>query len=152
MYASPDLQWLLLRKTNSYIVKRVPEGPVFSKEPGNLLNLHSHKYSGLTDPKTIAVDQAPNGGISITTRKLSSGIRSVRKSQHQQSIRPRSGPRRAHGVAVGQAKRGYRPDLRKAALARVSALLAVQKGPSTKPVKEKKPRSARAKKAAAASA
>ena len=30
---SSDLQWLLLRKANSFIVKRAPEGPVFSTEP-----------------------------------------------------------------------------------------------------------------------
>ncbi|KAG8792799.1 hypothetical protein FRC12_004821 [Ceratobasidium sp. 428] len=44
---SVDLQWYLLRKNNVFIVKRVPEGPIFSKEPGNIKNIHSRKYSGL---------------------------------------------------------------------------------------------------------
>jgi len=58
------------QKYNSNVVKRLPEGPLFSKEavchlslfiyvPGcrshllkaNLLNIHSHKYSGLANSK-----------------------------------------------------------------------------------------------------
>lgn len=69
--ASSDLTWLLVKKWNSFQVKGVPEGPVFSKEPvsavdpyvpwynadeiesnqGNLRNLHSNKYSGLVNAK-----------------------------------------------------------------------------------------------------
>ncbi|KAJ8501888.1 hypothetical protein ONZ45_g11983 [Pleurotus djamor] len=53
---STDLQWLLVRNYNSFLVKRVREGPVFSKEPGNLRNLHSHKYSGLANSKDFVPD------------------------------------------------------------------------------------------------
>ncbi len=31
--ASSDLEWLLIRKYNSFMVKAVPEGPVLSREP-----------------------------------------------------------------------------------------------------------------------
>jgi hypothetical protein len=30
---SADLQWLLVRKYNSFIVKGLPEGPILSREP-----------------------------------------------------------------------------------------------------------------------
>ncbi|KAG5641329.1 hypothetical protein DXG03_005486 [Asterophora parasitica] len=132
---SSDLQWLLLRKNNSFIVKRVVEGPVFSKEAGNLRNLHSFKYSGLANSKTIDVSETP-AGVQITTRKTTASPHAVRSASIKSTIRPRSGPRRALGVASQPARRGYRPDLRAAALARVSALIAAQKEPKPSPAKK----------------
>ncbi|KAI0694900.1 ribosomal L28e protein family-domain-containing protein [Cytidiella melzeri] len=114
---SSDLEWLLIRKNNSHIVKRVPEGPIFSKEPGNLLNLHSHKYSGIANKKTIHISQSPSG-VQIVTRKKDASPHAVRKSSVSSSIRNRSGPRRAAGVTASLAKREYRPDLRKSPLER----------------------------------
>ncbi|KAF8893683.1 ribosomal L28e/Mak16 [Gymnopilus junonius] len=108
---SNDLQWYLLRKSNAFIVKRVTEGPVFSKEPGNLRNLHSYKYSGLANSKTIDVKEE-NGAIKIVTRKTKASPLAVRSATAVTSIRPRSGGRRALGIASATAKRGYRPDLR----------------------------------------
>ncbi|CAL1694845.1 unnamed protein product [Somion occarium] len=107
---SSDLQWLLLRNNNAFIVKRVEEGPIFSKEPGNLTNLHSFKYSGLANSKTIDVQQTPSG-IQIATAKKGAS---------------------PHALA----KRGYRPDLRQAAIARVSALAATQKEKKPSPPKK----------------
>ncbi|KAH7880498.1 ribosomal L28e protein family-domain-containing protein [Lentinula edodes] len=109
---SSDLQWLLLRKSNSYMVKGLPEGPIFSKEPGNLLNIHSHKYSGLANAKTIDVSDV-NGKITITTHKTKVSPRAVAPVRSTFSVRSRSGTRRALGIASSTAKRGYRPDLRK---------------------------------------
>ncbi|KJA28292.1 hypothetical protein HYPSUDRAFT_197195 [Hypholoma sublateritium FD-334 SS-4] len=132
---SNDLQWLLLRRNNSFLVKRVPEGPVFSKEPGNLLNLNSFKFSGLANSKVITVeDQA--GTIKVQTRKVKASPQAVAKATSSTTVRPRSGPRRAIGIAAAPAKRGYRPDLRAATLARVSALLAAQREPKAAPAKK----------------
>ncbi|KAF5382887.1 hypothetical protein D9757_006351 [Collybiopsis confluens] len=166
---SDDLQWLLLRKSNSYMVKGLPEGPIFSKEPGNLLNIHSHKYSGLANSKTIDVSDA-NGKITITTRKTKVSPTSVASARSTTSVRSRSGTRRALGVASATAKRGYRPDLRKSrsnsdvptrhvaigsrqmldavVLARTAALISAQKEPKALP--PKKSRGKKAKTAAAA--
>ncbi|KZT02027.1 60S ribosomal protein L28 [Laetiporus sulphureus 93-53] len=124
--ASNDLQWLLLRKHNSFFVKKVAEGPIFSKEPGNLTNLHSHKYSGLSNSKTIDVS-ATEGGVKLTTRKKGASPHAVHSSFVTSAVRPRSGTRRALGIAAKLARRGYRPDLRQATLARVSAILESQK-------------------------
>ncbi|PPR03793.1 hypothetical protein CVT24_007473 [Panaeolus cyanescens] len=132
---SCDLQWLLLRNNNSFIVKRVPEGPVFSKEPGNLRNLHSYKYSGLANSKVVHVAEDA-GAIKIYTRKTKASPQAVRSAYAVTSIRARSGGRRANGIAVAPAKRGYRPDLRTAALARVSALVASQKERKAAPPKK----------------
>ncbi|KAF6748422.1 ribosomal L28e/Mak16 [Ephemerocybe angulata] len=132
---SSDLQWLLLRSNSSFIVKRVVEGPVFNKEPGNLRNLNSFKFSGLANPKTIDVAATP-AGITITTRKPNASPNAVAPASAKTVIRPRSGGRRALGVAASVAKKGYRPDLRTAALARVSALAAAQKEPKASPPKK----------------
>ncbi len=47
---STDLQWLLLRKWNSF-THHGGNGTTFSREKGNLMNAHSHKYSGLANSK-----------------------------------------------------------------------------------------------------
>ncbi|KAF8346052.1 ribosomal L28e/Mak16 [Amanita rubescens] len=132
---SNDLQWLLLRNYNSYKVKRVPEGPIFSKEPGNLFNLHSHKYSGFANQKVLSIHDSKNG-IQIQTRKTKASPHQVKSGFATTSIKARTGPRRALGIAAGFARRGYRPDLRRATLARVSALVNAQKEP--KPARPKK--------------
>ncbi|KAH9926430.1 ribosomal L28e/Mak16 [Fomitopsis serialis] len=137
---SNDLEWLLLRKNNSFIVKRVAEGPIFSKEPANLTNIHSWKYSGLANSKTIAVTDSESG-IKITTRKTKASPNGVRPAYATSTVRNRSGGRRAVGVAAGLAKRSYRPDLREATVARVSAILATQQ--EKKPYPPKKTRGKR---------
>ncbi|CAK5265632.1 unnamed protein product [Mycena citricolor] len=148
---STDLEWLLVRKGNAYTVKRGAEvGVTFSKEPANLRNIHSHKYSGLANAKTIAITDSGNG-IEIVSRKQKAAPGAVAKALSKDVIRPRSGSRRAAGiVALIAAKKAGRPDLRTAALARVSALLAAQKEPKVYPAK--KSRSKKSKAAPAASA
>ncbi|KZV86208.1 ribosomal protein L28e [Exidia glandulosa HHB12029] len=141
---SSDLQWLLVRKHNSFMVKRLPEGPILSKEPGNLTNIHSHKFSGLTNAETIDIREK-DSSVVITTRKPSAKIHTVKKSQHSSTIRPRSGSRRVSGIVSRYASKDYRPDLRKFALARASAVLASTKEP--KPEHEKKTRGKKALKA-----
>jgi len=123
------------------MVKRVPEGPVFSREPGNLPNLHSYKYSGLVNAKTIDITDS-GSGVQITTRKTKTSPHAVRTGKSTSTLRNGSGGRRALGITASYAKRGYRPDLRAAALGRTSALLAAQKEP--KPTPEKKVRGKKA--------
>ncbi|KAH9996478.1 ribosomal L28e/Mak16 [Russula vinacea] len=132
---STDLEWLLLRGNNSFIIKRAPGGPIFSKESGNLLNIHSQKYSGLANATTIDVKPSPTG-IAITHRKKSSSSHAIRSAYATTVVGSRTGPRRALGIAAQPAKRGYRPDLRAATLARVSALTAAQREPKAAPPKK----------------
>merc|ERR1711924_142027 len=46
-----DLQWLLLRKNNSFLIKR--DNVQMSKEKGNLMNLNTFKFSGLANAKAV---------------------------------------------------------------------------------------------------
>ncbi|WFD07828.1 hypothetical protein MVES1_003199 [Malassezia vespertilionis] len=41
--STQDLQWLLIRKTNSNIVKQKGLGRVFTRETGNVSALHNYK-------------------------------------------------------------------------------------------------------------
>jgi len=65
--ASESLIWNLIRDSNSFLVKRgntKRDGAVqFSCEPGNLMGVHSFKYSGIANKKTVdlQVTQASTG-------------------------------------------------------------------------------------------
>lgn len=54
---SESLIWHLIRDNNSFMVKKgntKRDGSVqFSKEPGNLLNVHTFKYSGIANNRTV---------------------------------------------------------------------------------------------------
>ena len=55
------LVWQLIRENNSFLVKRgrtKRDGAVqFSREPGNLLNVNSFKYSGIANNHVISLNQ-----------------------------------------------------------------------------------------------
>ncbi|CAE7205614.1 unnamed protein product [Rhizoctonia solani] len=84
--------------------------------------------------------------ITLSSRKPNASIHQHSKGQHKATIRPRSGPRRSQGVVASQARLGYRPDLRRAALQRVTALIRAQQEKKAAP--ERKVRGKKAKAAA----
>ncbi|KAK7063557.1 ribosomal-L28e domain-containing protein [Favolaschia claudopus] len=134
---STDLQWLLLRQNNSFQVKRGAEvGRIFSKENGNIRNIHSHKFSGLANNGTIHIVDSGNG-VQIISRKKKASPHAVSRATSTDVVRARTGPRRAAGIVSSiTSKKAGRPDLRTAAIARVSALLAAQKEPKQYPAKK----------------
>ncbi|KAJ3290896.1 60S ribosomal protein L28 [Borealophlyctis nickersoniae] len=136
---STDLVWLLTRNNSSFLVKR--NGVQFSREPGNLLNINSLKYSGVAPHKNVDV-AATDKGVVLSLRKKGAANKPV-KSLHQVTLT--TGARSA-ARSVKNVVKGYRPDLEKAALARVSRLLEVKKG--GKVYKPRKLRGAKARKAA----
>lgn len=127
----PMLMWSVLRQHSSFTIKTAHRQ--FTREPGNLLNVNSFKYSGLAHAQTIDVRPAPTGkGVQMTvTRKAA-----VNKPAKRQATTtfPVVGVRRVAKTVRGLAKNGYRADLQHAALARVSAIKRSQQKPSA-PVK-----------------
>ncbi|KAI9637798.1 60s ribosomal protein [Dioszegia hungarica] len=124
---SGDLQWLLLRKNNSFIVKG-GHGPAFSREKGNLLNRHSHKYSGLTNAQGISMHPTKEGSILITKIKKDVSPHQVASARVPVTLRRGTTARRAAKIAAAEtAGKGYRSDLRQAAVARASALVRAQR-------------------------
>jgi large subunit ribosomal protein L28e len=113
-----QLVWQLVKNYNCFMHKGL-NGVVLSKEPGNLYNLHNYKYSGLANEKTIHIEEdKDNDAIKVT--KLKKGTTNTpRKSGHTSTTK-----RHVRRATAGLAKQtqGYRPDLKKAALARASAV------------------------------
>ncbi|KXS10175.1 hypothetical protein M427DRAFT_139944 [Gonapodya prolifera JEL478] len=62
---SADLVWLIIRKNNSFLVKR--NGIVLSREPGNLTNTHSFSASGLANPKVLGLLAIPRPPSFLTS-------------------------------------------------------------------------------------
>ncbi|CAO1615733.1 unnamed protein product [Parajaminaea phylloscopi] len=145
---SQDLRWLLTRKSSSYIVKQKGLGRVFSREPSNLAALHSYTYSGIVNDKAVGIEAAPAGrGVVVSTRKTKSAPNKIAGTRSEYVIKKGGSRRTAGKVASIVAKNGYRPDLRKTAVARSSIILRSQRARRAAPAK--KPRG---KKAAAVSA
>ncbi|CAG8625329.1 20309_t:CDS:2 [Gigaspora margarita] len=110
---------------HSFLTKR--NGAQFSSEPNNLTNLHSFKYSGLACNKTIGITPAPNNrGVIVSSRK--SKVESYKPAKSIHKVTLSKGTRRsAKSFCNSFTRAGYRPDLRKEALARISAIYQTQR-------------------------
>ncbi len=60
---SSDLIWELVKKNNSFLIKR--DGRQFTTEPGNVANVNSYKYSGLANKKVVDIQALPGGGVTV---------------------------------------------------------------------------------------
>jgi large subunit ribosomal protein L28e len=122
--ASPDLLWQLVKKNNSFLVKRNGNNNAsvqFSSEPNNLYNLNTFKYSGLANRKTVAIVAAGEGlNVALSTTKTKKGNQpavSVNTSVLKRDFR-----KMARAVVNQVAENGYRADLKEASLARLAAV------------------------------
>ncbi|PKI83286.1 hypothetical protein MVES_003040 [Malassezia vespertilionis] len=147
--STQDLQWLLIRKTNSNIVKQKGLGRVFTRETGNVSALHNYKCSSLVNDKSVSIVPAKDGkGVLVATHKSKANPRAIKNTYNVHHVQ--GGARRVAGaVANIVAKSGYRPDLRKASVARATAIVNAQRCAVREP-RQRAPRGAAARKAAAA--
>ncbi|XP_074312414.1 large ribosomal subunit protein eL28z-like [Silene latifolia] len=117
------LLWEIVKKNNSFFVKQFGNGSAkvqFSKEPNNLYNIHSYKYSGLANPKTVSVQPGGKDSVVLTTTK-------TRKQNKPSSLQHKSAMKKdfrrmAKAVENQVGDNHYRPDLKQAALARLSVV------------------------------
>jgi len=116
---SSDLQWLLLRKNTSFLVRR--NGVEFTREPNNLLNQNSYKYSGLANRRTLGLTPAADGkAVDFTVYKNSQAGRW--KKGHTQTMKLANiRGTRACAKAIKKRTKGqkFRADLTQAAVARL---------------------------------
>ncbi|GJZ67528.1 60S ribosomal protein L28-2-like protein [Tanacetum coccineum] len=116
-----QLVWEIVKRNNSFLVKEFGNGSQsvqFSKEPNNLYNLNSYKHSGLANKKTVTIQPAgKDQSILLATSKTKKqskpamvGVRGLEWIGQTQTI------------IILVANNFYRPDLKKAALARLSAV------------------------------
>ncbi|KAJ7529268.1 hypothetical protein O6H91_15G041000 [Diphasiastrum complanatum] len=122
--ASPDLVWQLVKKNNKFLVKRNGNSNAsvqFSSEPNNLYNLNTFKFSGLANKKTVLISPAGEGlDVVLGTTKTKKGNKPanfVNKSVMRRDFR-----KMAKAVTNQVADNWYRPDLKQAALARLSSV------------------------------
>ena len=77
-YVDAGSPGLLVRKSNSFLMKQKGLGRVFSREPGNLAAFHSYKHAGLVNDKSVGIVPAENRGVVVTTRKQKTSPRAIR--------------------------------------------------------------------------
>ncbi|KAG8909486.1 hypothetical protein FRC01_006903 [Tulasnella sp. 417] len=119
---SDQLQWLLLRKWTSYTVKGQGT-PVFTREPGNLKNIHSLANCGLLSGG-VAIAQSKTGDFTINHHKSDAPVYQVSKGRESQPVKRKAGLQRAVQTAVNSAKASQRPENSRSAAARVYNLSA----------------------------
>ncbi|KAK9800756.1 hypothetical protein WJX73_007778 [Symbiochloris irregularis] len=112
--ASSQFQWLLLKNWNSFYRKGL-NNTRFSAEPGNLYNKHSYKYSGLANNNTVHIAQTADNGLQVSKARS-------KKTRNPKSSRESATTKKHHSKvskSVGKVVRQTRPDLERAALARL---------------------------------
>lgn len=119
---------------------------LFSRDPLNLMNLNSRKYAGFVTERAVGVNENDKGDVVVTTKKTKH-LQRPSAAANTVSYGTNKSSRKAYkSVANMTAKSGYRPDLRPAAVSRVSAIRRSKK--PVKPTPEKKIRGSKAKAAA----
>ncbi|KAI0510224.1 60S ribosomal protein L28-2 [Dendrobium catenatum] len=125
MATVPDaLIWEIVKKNNAFLLKQFGNGSAmvqFSKEKNNLYNVHSFKFSGLANKKTVSIQPAGKDlSVVLATTKKKKQNKPI--SLSHRSIMKREFRKVAKAVISQVADNHYRPDLKKAALARLSAV------------------------------
>ncbi|KAF2474291.1 60S ribosomal protein-like protein L28, partial [Lindgomyces ingoldianus] len=143
---SSDLIWEITRGHSATLVKRKQAGgQQFSRDALNLKNQYRRKYEGMVSDKAIGVQGTESGGVTLLTKKANKANAPSTQIQST-TFGPNRSTRKTYSSIVNStAKHGYRPDLRKDAVARASAIRK-----SSKPVKKDQPTKLRGAKARAA--
>ncbi|KAK1314930.1 60S ribosomal protein L28-2 [Acorus calamus] len=118
------LIWEIVKKNNAFLVKEFGNGNQkvqFSKESNNLYNLNSFKHSGLANKKTVAI--LPGGkDLSVTLATTKTKKQNKPVSLFHRSVMKKDFRRMAKAVINQVGDNYYRPDLKQAALARLSVV------------------------------
>ncbi|ESQ50342.1 hypothetical protein EUTSA_v10002093mg [Eutrema salsugineum] len=119
-----QLIWEIVKTNNCFLVKQFGRGNAkvqFSKESNNLCNLNSYKHSGLANKKTVTIQPADKEqAVVLATTKTKK--QNKPKVSVNKSILKKEFPRMSKAVANQVVDNYYRPDLKKAALARLSVI------------------------------
>ncbi|MBA0720146.1 hypothetical protein Golax_007783 [Gossypium laxum] len=119
-----QLIWEVVKKNNCFLVRQFGRGTAslqFSKEPNNLYNLHSYKHSGLANKKTVTI-QSGGKDQSVLLATTKTKKQNKPSALLHKSLMKKEFPRMAKAVKNQVTDNYYRPDLTKAALARLSAV------------------------------
>lgn len=112
-------------KNNSFLLKQKNIRKPFAKEPANLTNLSTFRYSGLVHNRTLSITPAEKKGFHYCYKKpksVNKPARSIGKVLVQTHAR-----HSLKKVSKMIKKHHYRRDLKQAALRRASAILRSQR-------------------------
>jgi len=123
--AADSLVWEIVKNNNSFMRKKSGRtsrsGSIrFSVERGNLMSRSTYKYSGIANSKTIDISATDDnrGSLTMKTKKAGTSGKSGKAS-----IALNKNFRRTEKTIKSQAiDNYYRPDLKKAALAKYTAV------------------------------
>ncbi|KAJ0008297.1 hypothetical protein Pint_28880 [Pistacia integerrima] len=118
-----SLIWEIMKKNNCFLVKEFGRGTAsvqFSKEANNLYNLNSFKHSGLANTKTVTIQPGKDQSVLLATTKTKKQNKPA--SLLHKSLLKKEFRRMAKAVANQVSDNYYRPDLKNAALARLSVV------------------------------
>ncbi|XXG45942.1 hypothetical protein AAC387_Pa02g0897 [Persea americana] len=119
-----DLIWEIVKKNNSFLVKEFGNSTAmvqFSKESNNLYNVNSFKHSGLANKKTVSI-QAGGKDLSVVLSTTKTKKQNQPANLYHRSVMKKEFRRMSKAVVNQVADNYYRPDLKDAALARLSAI------------------------------
>ncbi|KAL1208336.1 Large ribosomal subunit protein eL28z [Cardamine amara subsp. amara] len=119
-----QLIWEIVKKNNCFLVKQFGRGNSkvqFSKETNNLCNAHSYKHSGLANKKTVTI-QAADKEQAVVFATTKTKKQNKPKVSVNKSVLKKEFPRMSKAVVNQVVDNYYRPDLKKAALARLSVI------------------------------
>merc|ERR1712226_684958 len=114
---SDQLVWELVKGQNAFLNKNL-HNRWFSKERCNLTGVHSYKYSGLANSKAVGVS-AGDQAVIVTKSKATKGKGKPAKGTASTTMKKDV---RRMAKALKAEVGGYRPDLEKASLAKLSAV------------------------------
>ncbi|KAJ9179295.1 hypothetical protein P3X46_011104 [Hevea brasiliensis] len=118
-----QLIWEIVKKNNSFLVKQFGRGSAgiqFSKESNNLYNLNSYKHSGLANKKTVSIQPGKDQSVVLATTKTKKQNKPA--TLLHKSVMKKEFRRMTKAVENQVGDNYYRPDLKKAALARLSVV------------------------------
>ncbi|CAM8957337.1 unnamed protein product [Rhodiola kirilowii] len=117
------LIWEIVKRNNSFLVKQFGNGTAsvrFSKESNNLYNLNSYKHSGLANKKTVTIQPGKENAVGISTTKTKKQNKPA--LLRNKSVLKKEFSRMVKAVSNQVGDNYYRPDLKNAALARLSVV------------------------------
>ncbi|XP_061390433.1 large ribosomal subunit protein eL28-like, partial [Musca vetustissima] len=131
-----DLNWLIVRNNNAFLLNKRDIKISFSTEPNNLTNVSSYRYSSIVHKKTLGVvPAADKKGFTVVMKK---GKYAQRPAKSTVKVTMKAGPRRSLKKFRNLfTDNKYHKDLTQATLRRASAVMRSQRAPEVK--KAKKP-------------
>jgi len=113
MVYQQDLIWMCVKKNSSFL-RKSPNMPVMTAEPGNLMGMNSYKFSGLANEKVLDVSSKKTGvkeSIVMTVRSKKAEKAQMPKLALVKTALPKDSKKGLAALAKAMDAGFYRKDL-----------------------------------------